>query len=581
MKYLRRMVFALLCAVLLSVSAFAAPAQVDSMQVALYVDQNGTARAEASIHVKMDEPKQTFSIALGPDVSGVHVEGFPAQVIHDEDQTTVELSSETGALPGTLELQLSYTIRNTVQSSNDMQHFSVRLLGGMKEADIQKLQVSVQMPAAFEAIPEFSSGYYAKGIDNYLTIDVNEEGLLNAVTTKPMLAGETLDVRLDTPLEYFSLQNVAGRTLTVDRIAMAVLALLAILYWWRSLRSALPIPTAQRQAPMGVEPGTAAMLVTGQTPDLALMVMSWAASGYLRITRLRGQKVMLQQLMPMGNERSSYEQAVFGRLFRERPATACGSHTWQVAQKKAEKLAPGYWNARLFEEKPGRPAVLRVLAVLFCGFAALSYADQVLPGMYQRVRLLIAFAALGLLWGAALQLALSRLPMRRRRGAIVCLLVCIALVIVAWRIAGYNSVLLLALAWSLLTQALLLFGPRRSPDGDRLLSELLGLRHSLRTLTQKDAQQLLRSDPQYYYRALLFAEALGVGRRFTQAFRGLKLDECTFLERENKSMPRTAERFYPMFRALLAIARGENVPRSQAKVSRKSPKRRPAAKPSR
>ena len=564
MKRLRRLILAALCIALLTVSVFADVAQVDNMQVALSVDQNGTARAETTLHVILGEPLDTFSIGLGSEVSGVHVDGYGAHVSHVGDQTTVVLQS-TETLPSSMDLHISYTIRNTVQSASDIQHFSVRLLGGLPDADIQKLTATVQMPAPFEAIPEFSSGYYAEGIDNYLTIDVDEEGKLTATNTETMLAGETLDLKLDTPLDYFTLHNVAGRTLTVDRILMGVLALFATIFWWRRVRYPLPALGAQTQAPMGAEPGTAAMLLVGAAPDLPLAVMNWGAHGYLRVTRLRGHKVVLQRLMPMGNERSPYEQSVFARLFADSPEVVCGSKAWSAAGKKLNKLAPRYWNPRLYEKAAGKPAVLRAAAVLFCGVAALSYADTVLPSMYTRILLLVVFTVVGLIWGAVLQYALRRLPMRRRRTPVILLALCIAAMVVGWRITGHAGVLLLAFLFSVLIAVLLLFGSKRKQSGVNLLGELLSWRRQLRSLTRDDAQQLLGSDPQYYYNTLLFAEALGVGRKFSRAFAGIKLDECAFIEREDKGLPRMAEKYRPVFLSTLAIVRGE------AKKAKKKP----------
>lgn len=559
MKRLRQICIILLCAALLSVSVFAAGATVDEMKVNLTVDQNGTARAETSLHVVSEEPMNSFSIGLGPNVSGVHVDGFSgAHVSHIGNQTSVDFE-DSNALPSSMDLHISYTIRNTVQSGNDLQHFSVRLLGGLKDADIQKFNAIVEMPAAFEAIPEFYSGYYAEGIDNYLTISVNDGVLtVDSSDSESMLAGETLDLNLDTPLEYFTLHNVAGQTLTVDRILLAVLGLFGLLYWWKSLRSTLPTLTTQTQAPMGVEPGTVATILTGEKPDLALMTMNWATNGYLRITRLRGKKLVLLRLMPMGNERSNYEQAVFSQLFAQSPEVLCGSKVWRSAQKKADKIARRYWEVRLFEKNPGKPSVLRIVAVLFCAVSFLDFADKILPSMYLRVLLLATFVIVGLIWGIILQISLKQLPMRRRKKSIICIAICVVLLIVAWRITKRAGVLLLALIVSIAVEVLLLFGPRRKRSGVNLLSELLSWRRFLKNLSQDDASQLLQADPQYYYRTLLFAEGLGVGRKFNKAFTGLRLDECAFLDREGKELPRTADKYRPSFLSTLALARGEN-----------------------
>lgn len=556
MKRLGIVIFTLLCILALSAGASAADARVESMEVDLSVDENGTARVDASLHVVLDESVESFSLGLGPDVSGVQVSGVSARVKRMDGQRVVVVSGENG-LPSALDLQLAYTIRNTVQSDGDAQIFTVRLLGGIKEASIDKLSVRVKMPAPFETMPEFTSGYYADGIDNYLDIQISEQGLLTAISTEPLLAGETLDLKLSTPSGYFTLHNVAGRTLLVDQILMVLLVLLGVAYWWRSLRSAWAGVSAQSRPPMGVEPGVTALLMTGQNPDLALMAMNWAASGYLRVVRLRGQKVMLIRQMPMGNERSVYEQELFARLFDKNPEVQCGKRFWHSVQKKANKAARDYWNNRLYERNAGRPGLLRGISVLFCAVAALYYGDLVLPGMSLRILFLAAISLAGLCWGIVLQSALRRLPGRRRKGPILCILVCLALIAIAWYLTGHGTVLLIALLVTVLTEAALVFGPKRKQSGAALLSELLGWRRYLRKLTPADAKVLLEADPQYFYQNLIYAEAFGIGRRFTRAFDGLKLDECAFLERETKPLPRNAGQFRTIFTSTLAIARDE------------------------
>ena len=572
MKKVRIFALVLVCLLFLSLPVSAAAgAHVDVMEVSLEVDQNGTAQADVSLKVTADDPLNSLSIGLGPNVSGVDLDGYSAKVRRVDGQTMVTISGENG-LPSSMDLHMRYTIRNTVVSSGDIQHFSVRLLGGIKEAEIDKLTVRVEMPAAFEGIPEFASGYYADGIDNYLDIAVSEAGILTAVSTASLLAGETMDLKIDMAPDYFTLYNVAGRTLLVDQIAMILLALFAAIYWWQALRSPVYAISPQSRPPMGVEPGVAGMLINGQEPDLALMVMDWAAKGYLRVVRMRGRKVMLVRRISMGNERHTYEQEVFARLFARKPEVYCGSKAWLAAKAKAEEAARAYWDSRLYEKKPGRPRVLRVTAVLFCGFAALYYADQVLPSMYLRILFLAIVTLAGLVWGAALQYALKRLPQRRRKRPVICLLLCVLIMVIAWNITGHGAVLLLALLVSVLCAAALFFGPKRKQSGAALQAELLGWRKYLGKLTSKDAQLLLESDPQYYYEALLFAEALGVGRRFSRSFDGIRLDECAFMEREGKPLPRNAPAFRSFFAAVLAIARDEmKKPPAKTPAAQKKP----------
>ena len=570
----RRIILALCCALALCMCANAAAARAETMKVAMTVDENGTAKAEVSLHVVCDSNVARLAIGLGPNVSGVRLDGHSSELVRSGGQTSVVLSDETG-LPSEMDLHLSYTVRNTVDPDSESQRFSLRLLGGLRDADIEKFTVNVQMPGGFDASPEFSSGYYAEGIDNYLSIHVSADGLIIATSMESMLAGETLDLRLETGPDYFSVHNVAGRTLLIDRIAMIVLALFGALYWWRALRSPIPRVEPQTRAPMGVEPGVAGLLTVGNGPDLALMALNWAACGYLRAVRLRGGRLLLTRLIPMGNERSSYEQTVFQRLFAQSDEVISGSNAWAGAQKKAEKSARSYWNGRLFEKRRGRPGILRGCAVLLCGFAALSAADRVIPSMTLRPLLLAAAALAGVVWGIVMQYALRRLLTRERRGAVALLLLCLAALIAAVKLTGARGALLSALLATLAVRLLLIFGPKRRQSGVDTLSDLLGWRRYLRSMTPTLAQQLLEADSQYYYRTLLFAEALGVGGSFSRAFEGQKMVVCSFFERDGKPAPRTPGKFRELLLDTLAAARGEaRRPSAKKKSGKSRPDRR-------
>ena len=576
MKQLLRLLIAVLCVLGLSVGAAAASVRVETMSVEMTVDENGTAKAEVAAHLEADAPVDSLSITLGPNVSGVHVAGQKADVSRAGGQSTLTLGGESG-LSFPMDLHLSYTVRNTVAADSEAQQFSVRLLGAIKDADVEHFSAKVQMPGPFEAIPEFSSGYYADGIDNFLTIRVSPEGLITADSMEPMLAGETLDLRLQTEPDYFALHNVAGRTLLFDKIAMIVLALFGAIYWWRALRSPMPRMEPQTRAPMGVEPGVAAMLLVDQPPDLALMVLGWAADGYLRAARLKGGRLLLTRLIPMGNERSAYEQEVFAQLFAKKETVASGTNAWAAARKRANKAARAYWYGRIYADKPGRPGLLRLCAIALCAVATLSCADRVIPSMTLRPLLLALSALAGFVWGAALQYALQRLPRRRRGRPILILALCLIAMIVVIRLAGSGGVLFLALLASVLAAAALVFGPKRRRSGVDLLSDLLGWRKYLRTLTPETAQQLLTADPQYYYRTALYAEALGVGAAYTRAFAGLRLDECALFEAGEKPAPRQAEKFRGYLCYILASVRGELASRRRKRTAPK--KRAPAPRP--
>ena len=551
MGYFRRFLLCFLFLCLLSTAVLGADALIDPMELKVTVDQNGTAQFVTELHVTSNTNLAAFSLDLGPNVRGVHLDTYTYSTSKQADRTVLTVTSQNG-LPSTMDLHLSYTVYNTATATAEGQKFEISLLGAIKNADLDNFRLELQMPGEFESVPAFLSGYYADGIDNYLKIDTTQKGQITARSTATMLAGETLQLSLELPEGYFTLENTAGRFLIWVGILMLVLALLGGFYWYRNLRYARPHPKAQSQPPAGVEPGVTAHILFGHRPSLSLMVMGWAAEGYLRIFRARDGQIILTQLIPMGSERTSYEQKIFASLFEGEPEVSCSGSIWRTAKLRGEKAAKAYWRVRLYQKHPGKPMLLRLICILLWGFASVFAADSALPSMELRLLALLGFLVFGILFGILLDYSIRHLPLAETRTPMYLLLAGLALFLAACILTGCVAVLLPVLLYTVLAELFVLCGPRRRRNGINLLSELLGWRRYLRSLTPGQARKYLKTDPQFYYRKVLYAHGLGLGNRFTRTFAGCKLEPCAFLVREGKNVPARAEKYYRFLTAVLA-----------------------------
>ena len=73
-------------------------------------------------------------------------------------------------------------------------------------------------------------------------------------------------------------------------------------------------------------------------------------------------------------------------------------------------------------------------------------------------------------------------------------------------------------------------GGRRSPYGTEVISQTVGFRRFLLRADEQQLQQLLRRDPQYFYKILPYAQAMGQGRRFVSMFHNSRLEPCPWFE---------------------------------------------------
>ena len=86
-------------------------------------------------------------------------------------------------------------------------------------------------------------------------------------------------------------------------------------------------------------------------------------------------------------------------------------------------------------------------------------------------------------------------------------------------------------------------GGRRSPYGQEVISQTMGFRRFLLHVSEHHLLQMLRRDPQFFYKMLPYAEAMGQGRRFVALFHDVQLEPCQWYEAA-RGTPTTASAFY-------------------------------------
>jgi len=228
----------------------------------------------------------------------------------------------------------------------------------------------------------------------------------------------------------------------------------------------------------------------------------------------------------MGNERSGYEVKIFRSLFgKRRTVDGNGYHYANLCQRVA--VSPGDVGD-YFRKGTGNPRIFRILCAgigLFGGAGlGIALAGKALLG-FLLVAIMAIFGAVSAWiiqdWVRGLHL---RNPMALLMGlGLSVLWLLLGLMAnrlnVAACVAGAQ--LLCGLAW--------FYGGRRTPNGRRTVSQVLGLRAYLRKLTPTQIKQLRRMDPDYFHAMAPYALALGVQKPFTRAFGKRKQDSCPYL----------------------------------------------------
>ncbi|MBO4212050.1 MAG: DUF2207 domain-containing protein [Oscillospiraceae bacterium] len=565
------LIAALIFLVLLATTAFADAPAATRLYTDCNVEQDGACTVTLDVTIEFPSPTEDFCIPIAPSARNIRCTGAAFRISSEPDCKMIHL---TEPLSGQKTITVSYRLAETVTGGGTTQEFKLNLLYPFWNCPISGYEVMIRLPGKFETMPAFFSGYHGDLIDNYLNISINDGTIHAVLNEKQTLQDrEAMSVQLSLPDGFFDLRFLAGKTLRIDRLVFFALLLLSAAYWFFFLRNIPLLPRRQAMPPEGGNPGEIPFILTNQDPDFSMMVIHWAALGYLTIHRSRKGRLSLLRQIDMGNERKHYEGELFRTLFSRGDQCEVGSAEYLKAQRLAVEKARKFWAGKIYDLKAGPTGLLRALVVIAGGVLCLACFDVLVASKSWRWFMILPLTVLG---GAVCRLVqnFGGVLLRRHffRTGLIALLALGSLLFLG-KSAGLTSLMLLNLAAQLLTGLLLRCGGRRTRSGFALGAELLGYRRYLLNASHDQLRANLQADPQFFYRVLPYADALQVGTLFANSFDHLRLEECDWLQWEGKEL-RTAPAFLARYRRLMAGLRGERDPgirrrnnRAQAPVS--------------
>lgn len=563
---MRRILIALFCALALATGTFAADAEVTSLSAEATVQEDGICQVTLTAQVSFSTAQTRLLIPLGNGAKDITLSGWQYEKTEVDGVTCLELANSTG-FSGTQQFVCSYTLPCQAENAGEGQRFRLRLPETGWELPIAACTWKLTFPTEVTSVPEWVSGYYGDVVDNYLDIQV-VENTVTARTTAAMKDHETMTITLQFPAETFDLRNQPGKTTSLDQILFFLLLALALLYWFFALRYRLVLPRPQQSIGMEATAGEIPCQLMGAAPDAAGILAHWGNLGYVAIRRNSRGRVLLYKQMEMGNERKPAERRFFRALFRGSDLCDAGSIRFRNAVKAMEKPMRSGWQRRMFQG--GNPYLLRGLGAAAGLFASLMTFDSLLPATGGRWVWLPILTLLGVVLCALVQLAVCSLFRRKKLARLILGGGAgIALLLLA-HFAGTLGIMLLNILLQGFCGLVTLPGGRRSPAGQDRLRRLLGLRRFLKKADKASLQRLSQMDPQYFYRMLPFAEAMGVGRAFAKRAECLRLEPCSWLS-GRAGTPRTATAFYQLYAEICAQLRGERTRSAPAPTRQAQP----------
>lgn len=537
---MRRILAVILCVLLLATTVYAdnAASRVNTTGT---VSEDGSCQITLNATIRLDKAAEDLTFPLGTNVSNVTLNGSNASLTKRSGITAVKLSYLDGQ-EGTFDISIHYTVRDLVTEDDDgIQFVTIPLLYGFPYP-VEDMTFSVTMPGTFETTPSFYSGYHEQNIENDIEYTISGATITGTVDAI-LKDSETLVLKLQAPEGMF-IRVRSGSSIPLCRIAMGLCALLALLYWLRTMRYLPGWPTRRSTAPAGVSAGFLGSYLAHKPADLTLLAIQWAQMGYLIIHLDENGRVILHKKMEMGNERSTFEQRCFKRLFPKNPQIDATSFRFaricETVARNSMRYAAG------FRPESGNPQLFRLLSCGVGVFAGLAIADSGAYTPVWRILVMVLMAVLTPILCWKIQEGMGCLLLRDRSDLTVSLLAGVILLAAANLCGGFVYGVI-ALVWSLLSGLAAAYGGRRSENGSRLFTEIIGLRRYMCKVSKSELMRILRSNPDYYFELAPYAIALGVDRQFARRFEGLHLPACTWLVTGMDSS-RTAAEWYPLLR---------------------------------
>ena len=552
MRHIRRIFIAILCMIMLTTVVYAesGATKVESWST---VTSGGACQVTMSVRIHMDQPASGLTFPLPRGAKDVAVNGTSARTYSsatDPDVVLTDLSFLNGFM-GESTVTFSYTLSDVLHTERNEKTkksaliMNIPLLCGF-DYPVKELAFSITMPGDITGKkPTFTSGFLQTNIESIVNC-VAGGSLISGTVNQSLQDREKLTLVLEVDEDMFPGKLVVFRDGNPELVPMGICAAVALLYWLLMMRC-LPLLRQRRTEPLeGVTAGELGSHLTAAGADLTMMVFTWAELGYLYIYPDKRGRVLLQRRMDMGNERTAFENRCFNSLFSKGDLVDATGASYARLFLKVSKTISGV--QEMYLRRAGNSLLFRALCCGISLFSGICVGMNFTLNAAMRVVLSILFAAVGVVTAWVIQDGMYRLHIR---GKMPILLAMIAMVLwIALGIAAGSGawlVTLLAVLAQILAGLASAYGGRRSDLGRHQAGLILGLRHYLGSISKDELARITENDPDFFFRMLPYAIAMGVDTRFAKNFGAQKMPQCPyFAAREDRK--RTAAEWALMLR---------------------------------
>ena len=506
------------------------------MNSMITVSADGRCQVSSTVRLHFSEPVSKLTFPLPKNAQNVTVGGSSVRTYTsaiDPDVILVDLTGLNG-ITGDYQLMFSYTLPDVIRTEQANDNgillyegklvMEIPLLSGF-EYPVDAMSFSVTMPGEITIKPTFTSTYMQSSVESRINTIVGGQ-LINGSTTQGFQDREKVSLIMDVPEQMFPGKLLLERVGNPEIVPMSVCGILALLYWIVFMRT-WPVFRHQRTIPIeGLTAGELGCRLTAAGTDLTMMVFTWAQLGYLRIMVDKKGRVFLEKRMEMGNERGETENRVFRSLFsRDAVVDATGVRYAKLC-RSVEETVSGI--REMYTKRAGNVKIFRFLGCAISIFCGICFAMNLAKTQIPQVLLSILFGIFGAVTAWGIQGAMYKIHVRGKIPVYIGS-ICGLLWFLLSLLAGQWIMGLVVVLGQYLIGLLAAYGGRRSELGMFHAGEVLGIRHFMKKLDEKQLKRLLDNNPDYFFDMLPYAIALGVDKKFAKAFGKMPMPDCHYL----------------------------------------------------
>ena len=532
MRRFGKLIFVIICVCLLTTTVFAQTVAT-TVSTRAIVSANGQATVTMTVNILLDNPSSGLTFPLPAAAQNVAMNGSSIRTYssaYDKNVVLADLSAYDG-YTGKYQLVFSYTLEDVLRTElkekreESLLLLELPLLCGF-EYPVEKMDFSVTMPGDLttEKI-SFTSGVMQTGIESIIKYSMGGQRV-DGVVNQTLQDRETVTLVMQVKEEMFPGKLVIPREGNPEIVPMAIFAALALLYWIIFMRT-LPVIRHRRTTLIeGVTAGELGSRLTAAGADLTMMVFSWAQLGYVRIHTDRYGRVIVEKRMDMGNERTEFERRCFASLFSRGDAVDATGMRYAKLCRHVSEFIPGI--REMYTKRSGNIVIFRCLFCVVSIFCGICYGKNLIPEGWLQTLVVIVLATLGAITAWAIQDGMYKLHVRGKIPLYVSS-ACSVLWMVLGIVSGVWIIALVTVLGQVLAGLAAAYGGRRSDLGRYNASEILGVRHYLKTVKSDELERLIDQNPDYFFDMLPYAIALGVDTPFARAFGSRAIPECGYL----------------------------------------------------